>query len=84
MEAQTLLAEILRWEPLLTPARLEHARALVAQGQPERAIEDAFLAIQNTDDPDALRSAHYMLMKAYRALGNDQAVRAEVAWIKSH
>lgn|ERR1039458_5182767 len=42
-ESQALLDEILRWEPLFTPALLERAKNYISQEQPGKAAEAALL-----------------------------------------
>ncbi|MGC9998917.1 MAG: tetratricopeptide repeat protein [Bryobacteraceae bacterium] len=83
-EWHALLDEILRWEPLYAPAMLERAKNYLAGEQPEKALEAALLVTRNTEDPETLRSAHFLLVKIYRMTGNDKQAEVHANWIKSH
>ncbi len=84
VEAHTLLDEILRWDPLFTPALLERAKDYISQQQPGKAADSALLVARITEDPDTLRAAHYLLVKIYRMTGNDEQARIHADWIKTH
>ena len=79
-----LLDEILRWEPLYAPAMLERAKNYLSGEQPEKAVEAALLVTRNTEDPETLRSAHFLLVKIYRMTRNDKQAEVHADWIKSH
>ncbi len=83
-EGRTILEEILRWEPLFAPARLERAKLLAAQDKPEEAIRDALLVTGNAEDPQLLKSAHYLLAKAYNTTGRKEQARIHQKWIETH
>ena len=83
-EARALLEEILRWEPLFTPALLERAKQFVNQEQPAKGIEDALLVTRNAEDVELQRSAHYLLVKIYRMLDRNDEAQAHADWIKAH
>jgi hypothetical protein len=83
-EWHALLDEILRWEPLFAPAMLERAKNYLSGEQPIKAMEVALLITRNTEDPETLRSAHFLLVKIYRMTGNDKQAQIHADWIKSH
>jgi tetratricopeptide (TPR) repeat protein len=83
-DSRALLAEILRWEPLFAPALLERAKHSVSEGQPEKATDDVLFVVRNTEDPETLRSAHYLLVRIYRMTGNAEQAEVHAEWIKSH
>lgn len=83
-EWQSLLDEILRWEPLFAPALLERAKNHISQEEPEKAAEAALLVTRNTEDPEMLRTAHYLLVKIYRTTGNGKLAEVHADWIKSN
>jgi len=83
-EWHALLDEILRWEPLYAPAMLERAKNYLSGEQPGKAEEAALLVTRNTEDPETLRSAHFLLVKIYRMTGNDKQAEVHADWIKSH
>jgi len=83
-EWHALLDEILRWEPLYAPAMLERAKNFLSQEHPEKALEAALLVTRNTEDPDTLRSAHFLLVKIYRMTGNEKQADLHADWIKFH
>ena len=83
-EGHALLDEILRWEPLFAPAMLERAKNYLSGEQPIKAMEVALLITRNTEDPETLRSAHFLLVKIYRMTGNDKQAQIHADWIKSH
>ena len=83
-DARALLEEILRWEPLFTPALLERAKNFVSGEQPRKAIGDALLVTHNAEDPELQRSAHFLLVKIYRMLGRNDEAQAHADWIKAH
>ena len=83
-EWHALLDEILRWEPLYAPAMLERAKNYLSGEQPKKAMEVALLVTRNTEDPETLRAAHFLLVKIYRMTGNDKQAQIHADWIKSH
>jgi tetratricopeptide (TPR) repeat protein len=84
-EAQRILDEILRWEPYFAPALLERAKQLAARDQPNKAVEQAELALQNVEnDPALLRAAHFFLARTYHAMNRGTEARAHEDWIKAH
>ena len=82
-EGVALREEILSWEPLFAPALLERAKTLISQEQPQKAVEAAELVTRNTEDPEVLRKAHYLLVKIYTMTGNQKAAQAHSDWIKA-
>jgi tetratricopeptide (TPR) repeat protein len=83
-EWHALLDEILRWEPFYAPALLERAKNYISREEQEKAAEAALLVTRNTEDPEVLRTAHYLLVKVYRSTGNGQKAEVHSDWIKSH
>lgn len=83
-EWHALLDEILRWEPLYAPAMLERAKDYLSREHPEKAMEAALLVTRNTEDPETLRAAHFLLVKIYRMTGNEREAEVHADWIKSH
>jgi tetratricopeptide (TPR) repeat protein len=83
-ESHALLDEILRWEPLYAPAMLERAKNYLSAEQPNKAMEAALLVTRNNEDPETLRSAHFLLVKIYRMTGDDKQAQIHADWIKSH
>ena len=79
-----VLDEILRLSPSLAPARLARARHLAKRGESKRAIEDALLALHETDDPAVLEEAHALLARVYTALGQPAEAHQHEEWIASH
>jgi len=63
---------------------LERAKNYLSGEQPIKAMEVALLITRNTEDPETLRSAHFLLVKIYRMTGNDKQAQIHADWIKSH
>ncbi|AXC11694.1 hypothetical protein ACPOL_2370 [Acidisarcina polymorpha] len=59
----------------LMQARVDRASALIKLGQPEKSIDDLLLA--EKDSPNE-PSIHYLLSKAYKALGKSSEAREEI------
>jgi hypothetical protein len=63
---------------------LERAKNYLSGEQPEQAVEAALLVTRNTEDPELLRAAHFLLVKIYRMTGNEKQAEVHADWIKSH
>ena len=83
-EWSALLDEISRWQPFFAPALLERAKNYLSAEQPQKAAEAALLVSRNTEDPEMLRNAHYLLVKIYGLTGNEKEAQVHAEWIKSH
>ena len=84
-EAQKLLDEILKFAPDFGPAHLERAKYLFAQGDPESALAEAKIALdQAGSDPKGLRAAHAFLARTCFALGRMDEAQVHQSWIESH
>ena len=83
-EEHALLDEILRWDPLFAPALLERAKNFMSNEQLEKAAIDALLVTRNFEDPEVLRSAHYLLLRIYNMTGNKTQAQIHIDWLKSH
>jgi predicted Zn-dependent protease len=74
-EALTLIDKSLAQCPTLTDARADRARALLTLGRNSDAVPDLEAAIKA--DPSDPRN-HFLLAKAYRALGRSQEAQSEM------
>ncbi len=84
-EARSLLAEIMRWDPLFLPAHIERARDLAVREQWAAAAESAGFVLNNAGNKmELLRPAHAMLARAYAALNQPEKARVHQAWIEAH
>ncbi len=88
-EGQTVAAaaavdEALRWAPFHVPARLERASLLAAGNRWKEVIRESTFVIRNTEDEKLLRSAHYLLSRAYHMAGDEVRSKDEQTWLKSH
>ena len=79
-----VLDEMLRLSPTLAAAHIARARSLAKRGEPKRAIEDALLALQETEDPAALEEAHALLARTYTTLRQTDKAKPHADWISSH
>lgn len=84
-QAAEVLSELLRWNPAFLPARLEHARVLVAQGRLVDAAGEAEMVATNADPDDMtlLRAAHILLLRLTRRMGRAEAAARHEAWLKN-
>ena len=84
-EVQSIVGEILDHAPGFGPARLERAKYFDRQGQPDKAVEAARLALQSAgNDLNDERSAHEILARSFTALGDTVSASREQAWIDAH
>jgi tetratricopeptide (TPR) repeat protein len=84
-EAETLLDEVVRWNPLSPQARLERAKLLAARGSWEKVVEEGEFVLRGAgDDVETLRSAHLLLARAYLRLNRPEDARRHQEWISSH
>ncbi len=83
-QAAEVLSEILRWNPVFLPARMEHARVLADAGRPEEAAAEAELVVANADPAELalLRAAHIFLLQLYRRMGRVEASARHGEWLK--
>jgi len=82
--AGAVLEEALRWAPFHVPARLERASLLAGTNRWNEAIREATFVVRNTEDENLLRSAHYLLSRAFHITGDEERSKSEQAWLKSH
>jgi predicted Zn-dependent protease len=83
--AHTLSEEILTRAPRFAPARFERAKALFHDGSPEKAAEEAELALEASQGEKAdLRAMHAFLVKVYNALGRDGDAARHQAWVEAN
>ncbi|MFN2515158.1 MAG: tetratricopeptide repeat protein [Pyrinomonadaceae bacterium] len=84
-EAEALLHEILRWNPLSPKAHVERAKLLAARGQWDMVIEEGEFVLRNAgEDEDLLRSAHVLLARAYYLLNQPEKAQRHRSWLESH
>ncbi len=84
-EAEALLHEILRWNPLSPQAHVERAKLLAARGQWDMVIEEGEFVLRNAgEDEELLRSAHVLLARAYLRLNQPEKAQSHRSWIESH
>ena len=84
-EVQSIVGEILDRAPGFGPARLERAKYFDREGQPDKAVEAARLALQSAgNDMNDERSAHEILARSFTALGDTANASREQAWIEAH
>ncbi|MCA1601788.1 MAG: tetratricopeptide repeat protein, partial [Acidobacteria bacterium] len=84
-EAETLLHEILRWNPLSPHAHVELAKLLAARGRWDKVVEEAEFVLRNAgEDEELLRSAHMLLARAYLRLNQPEKAQRHRAWLESH
>ena len=83
-EAQRVVGAILGFAPNFSPARLERAKYLAVQGETEKALAEARVALDHADQPKTLRAAHAFLAKTYFALGRTEEAKVHQSWIESH
>ncbi len=82
-EAKAIVEEALRWAPFHVPARLERAKFLADDGRAYEVIREATFVVRNTEDKELLFSAHYLLARAYRQVGDEVHARNEQSWLES-
>ena len=84
-EVQSLAGEILERVPSFALARLERAKYFDREGQPDKAVESARLALQSAgNDAGVEREAHAILARSFTALGETDNASREQAWIEAH
>jgi tetratricopeptide (TPR) repeat protein len=84
-EAEALLNEILRSNPLSPHAHLERAKLLAARGQWDKAVEEGEFALRNAEeDEELLRVAHALLVRGYRRLNQPEKAQVHQSWLESH
>lgn len=84
-EAESLLNEVLGWNPLSPQAHLERAKLLTAGRQWERVVEEGEFVVRNAgEDDELLRAAHALLARAYLRLNRPEQARQHQVWIESH
>jgi tetratricopeptide (TPR) repeat protein len=82
--AAAAVKEALRWAPFHVPARLERASLLAGDSRWSEVIREATFVVRNTEDDRLLRSAHYLLSRAYHMAGDEARSKNEQMWLKSH
>jgi Tfp pilus assembly protein PilF len=82
--AAEVLSDILRWNPVFLPARMEHARMLAEAGRSVEAAAEAELVAANADPAELalLRAAHIFLLQLYRRIGRAEASTRHGDWLK--
>lgn len=83
-EAAAVVEEALRWAPFDVPARLERAKFLADGDRSNQVIREATFVVRNSEDEELLRSAHYLLVRAYHLAGDEVRARTEQSWLESH
>jgi tetratricopeptide (TPR) repeat protein len=84
-EAETLLEEVLSWNPLSPHAHLERAKLLAVRGKWDEVAEAGEFVLRNAaEDQEALRSAHLLLARAYLRLNQPEKAEQHRSWIESH
>lgn len=82
-EARAVVEEALRWAPFHAPARLERAKFLADDNRGYEVIREATFVVRNSQDEELLRSAHYLLARAYHLVGDKAHARSEQSWLES-
>ncbi|HXG66169.1 MAG TPA: tetratricopeptide repeat protein [Blastocatellia bacterium] len=83
-EAETLLHEVLSWNPLSPQAHLERAKLLAARGQWNRVVEEGEFVLRNAgEDGELLRAAHMLLARAYYRLNQPEKAQWHQSRIES-
>jgi tetratricopeptide (TPR) repeat protein len=84
-DAKAVLSEILQRNPRFGPAHLEMAKALVRDGEKQKAAESAELALKfGPPEREHLRAAHAFLIKTYSALGREADAKPHRDWIEAN
>lgn len=84
-EAEALLNETLRWNPLSPQAHLERGKLLVARGQWHKVVEEGEFVLRNAgEDEELLRSAHMLLARAYYRLNQPEKAQSHRSWLETH
>ena len=84
-EVRSLLLEILTWNPLFAPGRMEMANMFAQRGDWRQVIEEAELGLHIAeDDRGVRRSAHAMLARAYAALDQREKAATHQTWVEQH
>ncbi|MCA1602447.1 MAG: hypothetical protein LC776_12655, partial [Acidobacteria bacterium] len=84
-EAEALLHEILRWNPLSPQAHVERAKLLAARGQWDEVVGEGEFVLRNAgEDEELLRSAHMLLARAYLRLNQPEKAQLHRRWLESH
>jgi tetratricopeptide (TPR) repeat protein len=84
-EAFTVVREALAWNPEFGPLRFLYAKLLGAQGQREKAAQEAEGALRlGLEDDNQERSAHGFLAQTYYRLGRERDAQAHRDWIAQH
>ncbi len=84
-EAQNIVGEILSHYPGLGAAHFSRARYFLRKRQPEKAIQEAQLALKDTGDNLALlQSLHAFLAKTYFSTGNHNGAQKHQTWVETH
>lgn len=84
-EAETLLDEMLSWNPLSPQTHLERAKLFAARGRWEDVIEAGGFVLRNAgEEEELLRAAHVLLARAHINLKQPDKARPHRAWLESH
>ncbi len=84
-EAESLLRQVLTWNPLSPEVRVEHANLLAASGQWEKVIEEGEFVLRNAgENQELLRAAHMLLARAYYRLKQPEKARLHRSWLESN
>ncbi|MGH9338988.1 MAG: tetratricopeptide repeat protein [Acidobacteriota bacterium] len=83
-EAEALLSQILSWNPLFPPARLERAKLLAARGQWDKVIEEGEFVLRSAgENTELLHAAHALLARAYYRLNQPEKAQWHRSRIES-
>ncbi len=84
-EAEAVLRQVLSWNPLFPPARLERAKLLVNNGEWDKVVEEGEFVLRNAgENLELLRAAHMLLARAYLRLKQPEKARVHQAWLDSN
>lgn len=84
-EVQEVVEQILKRTPNFAMAHLERAKFFDRTRQPERAMDEARLALAGAgSDINSERAAHGILAKSYFQLGRTKEAEQEQQWIEAH
>jgi tetratricopeptide (TPR) repeat protein len=84
-EAEALLNEILRWNPLSPQAHLERAKLMAARGQWREVVEEGEFVLRGAGgDLELLAAAHALLARAYHRLNQPEKAQWHRSWLESH
>jgi tetratricopeptide (TPR) repeat protein len=83
--AARVVDEILSQSPSFAPAHLDRAKLLFRESQPERALDEAMLALKYSEpDKAQLRAIHSFLVKTCSTLGRDKEAQEHQDWVDAN